>query len=68
MPKAVAAVEVLRSINSEIEIEAEVLDVTPANIEETLRGCDLAIDATANLVPRFLLNDACLKIDITWIH
>jgi molybdopterin/thiamine biosynthesis adenylyltransferase len=68
LPKAVAAVEVLRSINSEIEIEAEVLDVTPANIEETLRGCDLAMDATDNLETRFLLNDACLKMDIPWIH
>jgi len=68
LPKAVAAETVLKSINSEIEVEASVTDVTPINIEEILHGCDLAMDATDNLETRFLLNDACFKAGIPWIH
>ena len=68
LPKAVAAETVLKAINSEIEIEAEVADVTPNNIEGMLQGCDLAMDATDNLETRFLLNDACVKVGIPWIH
>ncbi len=68
LPKAVAAQAVLETVNSEIEIEARVSDVTPANIEATLEGFDLAMDATDNLETRFLLNDACVKMGIPWIH
>jgi adenylyltransferase/sulfurtransferase len=68
LPKAVAAAEALGAVNSEIVIEGEVLDVTAANIESILRGCDLAMDATDNLETRFLLNDACVKMGIPWIH
>ncbi len=68
MPKAKAAASSLEAVNSEVEIEALTLDVVPANIEDILRGCDLALDATDNLEARFLLNDACLKLDLPWVH
>ncbi|MBU4490530.1 MAG: ThiF family adenylyltransferase [Actinobacteria bacterium] len=67
-PKAVAAEEVLKSVNSDIVIESVVRDVTPANMEELLLGCDLAMDATDNLETRFLLNDACVKTGTPWVH
>jgi adenylyltransferase/sulfurtransferase len=68
LPKAVAAAERLRAINSEIVIESHVADVTPGNILSLLEGCDLALDATDNLETRFLLNDACIRMGLPWIY
>lgn len=68
MPKAVAAAERLRRVNSLIEIEPVVADVTAENIEELLDGVDVALDGTDNFETRYLLNDACLKAGIPWIY
>ena len=61
MPKAVAAVERLAEINSEIALEAEVAEVSSANIEALIESFDVVLDGTDNVDARLLLNDACLK-------
>lgn len=68
LPKAVAARSVLNTVNSEITVDAVVCDVTPWNIEQIIDGCDVVMDATDNLETRFLINDACMKSGIPWIH
>ena len=57
LPKAVAAERKLRLINSDIQIDGIVSDVTPENIHELLGGFDLILDGTDNFETRFLLND-----------
>ncbi|MGH2518056.1 MAG: ThiF family adenylyltransferase, partial [Ktedonobacterales bacterium] len=68
MPKAEAAAQRLRKINSLIEVDPRVTDVTADNIEELLDGVDLALDGTDNFETRYLLNDACLKHKVPWIY
>lgn len=68
LPKAEAAARRLRRINSGIEIEARVADVTPRNVEEMLEGISVVLDGTDNLETRYLLNDACLKRGTPWIY
>ena len=68
LPKAVAAAEKLKQINSNIRIEAFVHDVNPRNIEKMLAGVDLALDATDNMETRYLVNDVCVKHQIPWIY
>lgn len=68
LPKVIAAAAKLRTINSEIEIEPLIVDVTPRNVERLLAGCDLVLDGTDNLETRFLLNDACLKLNLPWVY
>src|SRR5258705_12379320 len=68
MPKAAGAAERLRHINSLVQVEPLVTDVTADNIEELLDGVDLALDGTDNFETRYLLNDACLKLRIPWIY
>jgi molybdopterin/thiamine biosynthesis adenylyltransferase len=68
LPKAVAAAERLRRINSLVEVEPHVTDVTAENIEELLQDVDLALDGTDNFETRYLLNDASLKTGIPWIY
>ncbi len=68
LPKAIAAANHLRQINSEIEIEPHVTDINYSNIEQMIEGCDVVIDGTDNFATRYLLNDACVKHNITWIY
>ncbi len=67
-PKAKAAEEALRGINSEIEIWGVVADVNYANIEKLIKNATLVLDATDNMDTRFLVNDACVKNGIPWIY
>jgi adenylyltransferase/sulfurtransferase len=68
LPKAIAAEAKLRRINSQIEIEAIVADVSPANIAQLLDGVDVILDGTDNFETRFLLNDASLRMGIPWVY
>ncbi len=68
LPKAVAAVEKLRKINSEVDYEPVVADVNSTNVEELLTGFDLVLDGADNFEVRMLLNDACVKHGVPWIH
>ena len=67
-PKAVAAANRLRAVNSAIEIEPVVSDFTADNALALLDGVDLALDGTDNFEARYLLNDACLSLGIPWIY
>ena len=68
LPKAIAAVEKLRRINSEIEITALAEDINAENIEAIVASVDLVMDGTDNFETRYLLNDACVKAGKPWIY
>jgi len=68
LPKAIAAKNRLAEINSEIEIEAIVADINHSNIESFVKNVDLILDGTDNFQIRYLLNDACVKHNKTWIY
>lgn len=68
LPKAIAAKNRLAAINSEIEVEAIVADVNRANIEDLIKDCDLILDGTDNFSVRYLVNEACVKHNKTWIY
>lgn len=67
LPKAVAAKKRLGDINSTVEVETFVADVTPENAEELARGKSLIVDATDNIETRLLMNDAALKVGIPFL-
>ena len=68
LPKAIAAKTRLAQINSEIETEAIVADVNHSNIESFIKDCNLILDGTDNFQTRYLINDACVKANKTWIY
>ncbi len=68
LPKAIAAARHLREINSDTQVEPEVIDVNHSNIERLLDECDVVVDGTDNFATRYLINDACVKHDINWIY
>jgi len=66
--KAAAACEKLATINSTLEFDPHVVDVTADNISSLLAATDLVIDATDNFSLRFLLNDWSLLTQTPWVH
>lgn len=68
LPKAVAAEQRLKTINSQIEVEAVVTDLDHTNISQLLQGVQLILDGTDNFETRFLLNDASVKFGIPWVY
>jgi len=68
MPKAVAAAQRIARINGDVTVDPQVTDVTAENVEDLLDGMDLALDGTDNFETRYLLNDACVKLNIPWIY
>lgn len=68
LPKAVAAKNRIAEINSEIAVEAIVADVNHSNIESFVKDVDLVLDGTDNFQIRYLINDACVKSNKTWIY
>ncbi len=68
LPKAIAAKNRLFEINSEVEVEAIVTDVNHSNIEDLIKDCDVIVDGTDNFQTRYLINDACVKHNKTWIY
>ena len=68
LPKAIAARNRLRKINSQIHIEALVADVDHANICELIDGVDMILDGTDNFQIRFLVNDVAVKHGVPWVY
>ncbi len=68
LPKAVAAAEKLRRINSQVTVEPIVADVDHTNIERLCDGVQVVVDGTDNFETRFLLNDAAVKLGLPWVY
>jgi molybdopterin-synthase adenylyltransferase len=68
LPKAIAAAEKLRKINSTVAVEPVVADIGPTNIRRFCDGVDLVLDGTDNFETRFLINDAAVKFGLPWIY
>lgn len=68
LPKAVAAARRLGRVNSQIQLEPTVADLTSDNAEELLDGVDLILDGTDNFETRYLINDFAVRHEISWIY
>ena len=68
LPKAIAAERKLKSFNSEVEIEAAVADLTPANAEELFERAHIILDGTDNFETRYLINDYAIANGVPWIY
>ena len=68
LPKAVAAERHLRGINSGVEVEGVVADLTPKNADDLLGGFPLILDGTDNFETRLLVNDAAISLRTPWIY
>ena len=68
LPKAEAARMHLSQMNSEVELDARIVDVNPFNIEKLITDVDVVVDGLDNLETRYLLNEACDKHKIRYVY
>ncbi len=68
LPKAAAAARKIAGINSSVQVEPLVADLTASNAEELLDGIDLILDGTDNFETRYLINDFAVKQGLPWIY
>jgi len=70
LPKAVAAANRLRQINSDITVHAHVMDCTASDLSALLDDVkvDLMLDATDNFTIRFIMNDVAYRYQIPWVY
>jgi adenylyltransferase/sulfurtransferase len=68
LPKAIAAANKLRLVNSAITIEPIVADVTHTNVDSLAADVDVIVDGTDNFATRFLVNDFAVKHSKPWVY
>jgi len=66
--KVDSALEKLRLLNQDVEIEAIDEMITETNVSQLVAGCDLIIDAMDNLPTRYLLNKTAVDKGIPFFH
>jgi molybdopterin/thiamine biosynthesis adenylyltransferase len=67
LPKAVAAANRLKSVNSEVVIEPVVADVNANNIRNLAADVEVIIDGTDNFETRYLINDFAVENNVPWV-
>lgn len=67
-PKALAAADQLRRVNSAICIEAQIAHLDATNIEELLAGVSVVMDGTDNVATRFVINDWAFEQGLPWVY
>ncbi len=68
LPKAIAAVKRLQHINSSIQYEPVVEDVSYHNIDALASDVDVILDGTDNFETRLLLNDYAVSHGKPWVY
>ncbi|WP_273651133.1 molybdopterin-synthase adenylyltransferase MoeB [Cellulomonas fimi] len=59
--------ERLRRINPHVRVLTHRTRVSPENALDLFRGYDLVIDGTDNFATRYLVNDACVILDLPYV-
>ena len=61
-PKTASAVESIKSINPNVEVEVHETRLTSDNALDIIRPYDIVVDGTDNFPTRYLTNDACVLL------
>lgn len=67
-PKASSATRKMAALNPSVNVVAIPHYLTPENIDATLSPYDFIIDATDSLETKFLIDEACLRLDKAYNH
>jgi molybdopterin/thiamine biosynthesis adenylyltransferase len=66
-PKAEVAAVQLKKLNPLIKTEAVTENVNAGNVERLVSGVDLVVDGLDNMVTRYLINRACVKMKVPYV-
>jgi adenylyltransferase/sulfurtransferase len=63
-----SAVEKLSQLNPDIEVEGLKIEITEQNVRSLIEDADVIVDGMDNFKTRFLLNEACVKLNKPFVH
>ncbi|KPV62960.1 MAG: putative adenylyltransferase [Candidatus Bathyarchaeota archaeon BA1] len=66
--KSVSIVKKLRQLNPEVRVEAVDEVITPENARQLVRGFTVVVDGMDNWCTRFIINRACVKESVPFVH
>jgi molybdopterin/thiamine biosynthesis adenylyltransferase len=66
-PKAEVAAKRLEKLNPLLKAEPVPENMNPSNVEKLLAGVDLVVDGLDNMFTRYLINRACVKMDVPYV-
>ena len=67
-PKVESARRALMRLNSEVQVIAIAERLTAANARRIFDGFEVVVDGTDNFPTRYLINDACVLLDLPNVH
>lgn len=67
-PKTWSAVERIRALNPEVEVDAIETRLTNDNADKLLEGHDVVLDGSDNFPTRYALNDACVRLGLPLVY
>ncbi len=68
MNKAESAKTFVEKLNPDVKVDVYPFNLTPENAREIIRKYDVVLDCTDNFVARFLINDACVIEEVSFVH
>lgn len=66
--KVGSAIEKLYAMNPSVKVDSKLEKITSKNVDELLGEADIVIDGMDNYPTRYLLNEACVRNRIPFIH
>ena len=68
VPKAESAKRFVKDLDPNISVESLVVRLDENNAKELFSGHDIIIDGTDNIPTRYLIDDTCVELGITWVY
>ncbi len=66
-PKAEMAAKRLAELNPLVQTEAFTENINASNVERLISGVDCVVDGLDNMVTRYFVNRACVKLKVTYV-
>jgi adenylyltransferase/sulfurtransferase len=66
--KAESAAEKLSAMNPNVKVDSKLKRITPENVDKLIKGADVVVDGVDNYPIRYLLNEACVRNRVPFVH
>lgn len=66
--KVDSAIEKLKQMNPDINVEGKITEINEDNVYSLIKGANVVVDCMDNFRTRFILNKACVKLRIPFVH
>lgn len=68
MAKVDSAATTIAALNPRVVLELHRTRLDADNVERLVAGFDIIVDGSDNLVTRYILSDACVRLGKPWVH